>query len=86
MDPNLHQKQGINHLQRVLSYANFVSEDGKATVHLTSEDWHVVADTLFHMDTPKEMLPEAIDEYQLTNGNQVIELKTADYVIGVEII
>ncbi len=86
MDPNLHQKQGLNHIQRILSYANFVSEDGKATVHLTTEDWHVVSDTLFHMDTPKEMLPVEIVSYELTSGDQVIQLSTSELVIGVEII
>ncbi|NND71415.1 MAG: hypothetical protein HKN43_07535 [Rhodothermales bacterium] len=86
MDPNLHQKQGINHLNRVLNYANFVVEDGKATVHLTPEDWHVVADTLFHMETPREVLPDAISGFQLTAGNQIIELTTADCVIAIEMI
>jgi len=86
MDPNLHQKQGINHLNKVLNYAPFVAEDGKATVHLTVEDWHVVADTLFKMETPKEMLPDAIQEYRLTQQNRAIELTTDDYVIDVEMI
>jgi hypothetical protein len=86
MDPNLHQKQGINHLKKVLNYAPFVAEDGKATVHLTVEDWHVVADTLFKMETPKEMLPDAIQEYRLTQQNRAIELTTDDYVIDVEMI
>lgn len=84
MDPNLHQKQGINHLNRVLDYAPFVAEDGTAQVHLTQEDWWVVADTLFKMNTPMEMLPDAIEDYGLTNDNQTIQLKTADYVIDVE--
>ena len=86
MDPTLHQKQGINHLNRVLNYANFVVEDGLATVHLTPEDWHVVADTLFHMETPAEMLPAEIKEYKLTAGNQIIELTTPDHTIAVEMI
>ena len=86
MDPNLHQKQGINHLTKVLNYAPFVAEDGKATVHLTVEDWHVVADTLFHMDTPKELLPEAIQAYRLAEDNRVIELDTDAYAISVEMI
>ena len=86
MDPNLHQKQGINHLNKVLNYAPFVAEEGKATVHLTVEDWHVVADTLFKMETPKEMLPDAIKEYRLTQQNRAIELTTDDYVIDVEMI
>ncbi len=86
MDPNLHQKQAINHLNKVLNYAHFVAEDGKATVHLTPEDWHVVADALFHMNTPKAMLPEAINTYRLTQQNRAIELDTDDYVIAVEMI
>ncbi len=84
MDPNLHQKQGINHLNKVLSYAPFVAEAGKATVHLTAEDWHVVADTLFAMDTPREMLPAAIMDYGLANENQTITLKTVEYEIAVD--
>jgi hypothetical protein len=86
MDPNLHQKQGINHLNRVLGYAKFVTEDGVAAVHLTQEDWYVVADTLFKMDTPKDFLPEAIESYSLKNGNQTIELVTADARIDVDMI
>ncbi len=84
MDPNLHQQQAINHLNKVLSYAPFVAEDGKATVHLTVEDWHVVADALFHMDTPREMLPEAIHAYRLTRQDRTIELTTDDALIDVE--
>lgn len=85
MDPNLHQKQGINHLNKVLNYAPFVAEDGEAVVHLTQEDWHVVADTLFRMDTPKEMLPAAIQDYRL-GEDQMIVLDTADYLIKVDMI
>lgn len=84
MDPNLHQKQGINHLNRALSYAPFVAEGGQAQVHLTPEDWQVVADTLFRMETPKAMLPEAIEDYTLAKGNTAIELKTADCLISLE--
>lgn len=84
MDPNLHQKQGINHLNRVLSYADMVEEDGAAQVHLTREDWYVVADTLFTMQTPKEMLPEAIVGYELANENHTIRLTTNTLVIDVE--
>lgn len=86
MDPNLHQKQGINHLNRVLGYAPMVEEDGEATVHLTPEDWHVVADTLFHMETPDYMLPESIESYSLTNQNRTIELDTPDLRILVDMI
>lgn len=84
MDFNLHQKQGLNHLNRVLGYAPMVAEDGRAQVHLTFEDWHVVADTLFKMETPDGMLPDAIESYELTNQNQTIQLTTPDYVIDVE--
>jgi len=86
MDPNLHQKQGINHLNRVLGYAPMVAEDGEATVHLTPEDWHVVADTLFHMETPDSMLPESIESYELKNQNRTIELQTDDMTISVDMI
>lgn len=84
MEPNLHQSQGINHMNRVLAYARFVVEDGRATVHLTGEDWGVVADTLFHMDTPRELVPEAITAWRLVPGERAIELTTADAVIRVE--
>ena len=84
MDPTLHQKQGINHLNRVLQYAPMVAVEGTASVHLTTEDWHVVADTLFQMNTPGELLPGAINEYRLINDNRTIELVTDDYRIEVE--
>ena len=84
MDPNLHQQQGINHLARVLGYAPFVAEGGAATVHLTPEDWHVVADTLFAMETPRELLPDAITAYDLVGEHRTIRLTTADLVIDVE--
>ena len=84
MDPTLHQKQGINHLNRVLQYAPMVAIEGLATVHLTTEDWYVVADTLFQMNTPKELLPEMINEYRLVNDNRTIELVTDEYRIEVD--
>jgi len=83
MDPSLHQKQGINHLKKVLNYAPFVTENGQAEVHLTNEDWHVVADTLFQLQTPREMLPAAIEAFRLAENNTVIELKTADAIVSV---
>jgi hypothetical protein len=83
---NLHQIQGVNHLNKVLNYAPFVTENGKATVYLTAEDWHVVADTLFHMESPDGVLPEAIQSFKRKEGEQVIELTTADAVIDVEVV
>ncbi len=84
MDPNLHQKMGFHHLERVLGYSQFVAEDGRATVHLTQEDWQVVADVLFHMGTPREMLPEGIADYRLADNGRIIQLDTADCVIDID--
>jgi|GEM_PF-315406 len=81
MDLNLHQKMGVHHLTRVLNYAPFIAEGDRATVHLTPEDWQVVADTLFQMQTPTDMLPDAIEGYQLAHENTIIELKTSEYTI-----
>jgi hypothetical protein len=75
---------GIHHLSRALDYAPFVAAEGRAQVHLTSEDWHVVADTLFKLNTPRELLPEAIESYELTNEQTTIQLKTAGCVIDLE--
>ncbi|NNE36450.1 MAG: hypothetical protein HKN13_14535 [Rhodothermales bacterium] len=84
MDPNLHQQMGIHHLNRVLSYSQFVVEDGTARVHLTPEDWHVVADTLFQMETPREVLPAEILDYKLTDNNRIIELQTSNCTIEID--
>lgn len=86
MDPNLHVKQAVNHLNRVLDYAPMVAEEGKATVHLTQEDWRVVADALFKMNTPQEALPDTIQGYELVNQNRTIHLTTDDYDIDVEVV
>ena len=83
MDLNLHQRQGVNHLNRVLGYYPLIAEDGKATVHLTFEDWNVVADTLFRMETPREIVPEAITSYKLASDS-VMVLETNDCIIEVE--
>ena len=71
-------------MSRVLGYAPMVAEGGKATVHLTTEDWWVVADTLFKMDTPRDMLPDAIKDFKLVNENKAIEFTTDGLVITVE--
>ena len=83
---NKHIKQAINHLNRVLDYAPMVAEGRDATVYLTAQDWHVVADALFKMNTPDEALPDAIEDYGLANENQTITLTTPDYDIEVEIV
>ncbi len=85
MDLNLHQKQGINHLKRVLDYAPFVQQNGEATVHLTGEDWQVLADTLFAMQTPKSLLPEQIEEYRLSD-NRTIDLAIPGLLVHVDVI
>lgn len=78
---NLHLAQGVNHLNRVLNYAQLVAEEGRAIVYLTPEDWHVVLDTLFHMETPKEALPDEIEKYELTKDDLTIQLTTGEFVI-----
>ncbi|MFN3597294.1 MAG: hypothetical protein ACK41D_08490 [Rubricoccaceae bacterium] len=78
MDPGLHVKQAINHLNKVLAYYPYVAEDGRAVVALTPEDWGVVADALFRMDTPREVFPEAIRDYRVSDDGQAIVLATAD--------
>lgn len=73
-------------MNKVLGYAPMVAEDGKAEVFLTAKDWHVVADTLFHMETPREELPGAIEEFSRSEDGQTIELRTADLTIDVKMI
>lgn len=75
MDYNLHQQKGLEHLQKVIQYAPFVEENGHATVGLTQEDFQVLADTLFQMDTPKEMLPPMLHAYRFSEDGMAIELE-----------
>lgn len=84
MDPGLHVKQAINHLQKVLAYAPYVREGDRAVVALTPEDWHVVADALFRMDTPRSVFPDAIADFRMNEEERVIELDTAEGPIHVE--
>ena len=89
MDPdipaNKHIKMALNHLNRVLNYAPMVAEGRDATVHLTPQDWQVVADVLFKMDAD-DALPDEILEYGLSNENQTITLTTTDHDIDLEIV
>lgn len=84
MDPGLHVKQALNHLNKVLAYAPYVREGDRAVVALTPEDWQVVADAMFRMDTPREIFPDAIQDYHLIDNGRVIELSTAEGPIHVE--
>ncbi len=84
MDPGLHVKQAINHLDKVLAYYPYVQTGDTATVALTPEDWQVVADAMFRMDTPKAVFPDAIEDYTLSEDQRAIRLKTADCLITVE--
>lgn len=90
MDPdipaNKHIKMAVNHLNRVLQYAPMVADGRDANVHLTAQDWQVVADVLFKMDTPDDALPDAIEDYGLANENRTITLKTADYDINLDVV
>ena len=73
MDPGLHVKQAINHLNKVLAYYPYVADGGEATVALTPEDWGVVADAFFHMDTPPEVFPDAIVSYRMSDdGSEML--------------
>lgn len=78
MDPGLHVKQAINHLNKVLAYYPYVTEDGAATVALTPEDWGVVADALFYMDTPPEVFPAPITDYRRSDDGAEILLTVQD--------
>lgn len=73
-------------MNKVLGYAPLVAAGGTAEVFLTAEDWHVVADTLFHMDTPREEIPDAIQEFTRSEDGQTIHFKTADLAIDVRMI
>ena len=84
MDPGLHVKQAVNHINRILAYAPFVRDADNAVVALTPEDWQVVADAMFRMSTPKEVFPDAILDFRLSPDQQTIELDTADGPIVVE--
>ncbi len=84
MDPGLHVKQAINHLDKILAYYPYVTEGDRATVALTPEDWGVVADALFHMDTPPEVFPAALTGYRMADDQRTMELTTADCTITVE--
>jgi hypothetical protein len=83
---NKHLKQAVNHLEKVLEYAPMVAEGRAATVHLTPEDWQVVADALFNMETPDGIFPDAIQDYGLTDQNETITLTTDDYDIEIEVV
>lgn len=83
---NKHLKQAVNHLEKVLEYAPMVAEGRAATVHLTPEDWQVVADALFNMETPDGIFPDAIQDYGLTDQNETITLTTDDYDIEIAVV
>lgn len=89
MDPdipaNKHIKMAVKHLDRVLQYAPMVAEGRDATVHLTQQDWQVVADVLFKMEAD-DALPDAIQDYEFTDQNRVIALTTPDHDIRLEIV
>ncbi len=81
-----HLKQAVNHLEKVLDYAPMVAEGRDATVHLTAQDWQVVADALFNMEVPDKAFPDAIQTYGLTDENETITLTTDDYDIEIEVV
>ena len=85
MDPGLHVTQAINHLNKVIAYAPYVTEAGEATVALTPEDWGVVADAFFHMGTPAEVFPDAIAGYAMSDdGSEMLVTTTDDTLIRIQ--
>ena len=85
MDPGLHVKQAINHLNKVLAYYPYVAADGEATVALTPEDWGVVADAFFHMGTPPEVFPDAIAAYETSeDGAEMLVTVTDGTLIRIQ--
>ena len=82
MDPGLHVKQAINHLNKILQYVPYVLEEGDdgpvATVALTPEDWGVVADALFYMNQPKEVFPSELAAYRMDDTTGTIALTLED--------
>lgn len=78
MDPGLHVKQAINHLNKIIAYVPYVKKDGKATVALTPEDWQVTADALFYMNQPKTVFPDTIATYSLDEKEHIIRLTLDD--------
>ena len=62
MDPGLHVKQAINHLNKVMAYYPYVTEAGEATVALT----------------PEEVFPDAIEAYAMSGDGSEIELTVSD--------
>jgi hypothetical protein len=84
MDLNLHQKRGLDHLSRVLQYYPMVQDGDTSVVGLTDEDWHVLSDTLFNMDTPRDMIPAEVLDYRFSKDGTQIELQTANCLVIVE--
>lgn len=84
MDPSKHVQQAVNLLERVLQYAPMVRDDDEALVGLTEQDWYVVADLLFRMEVSEDTLPDAIEEYELSEDQRTITLSTDDGPIRVE--
>lgn len=78
MDPGLHVKQAINHLNKIIAYVPYVKKGDRATVALTPEDWQVTADALFYMNQPKAVFPDTIADYSLDEVEHVIRLTLDD--------
>lgn len=74
----------VTHLNKVLAYAPYVREGDEAVVALTPEDWQVVADAMFRMDTPPEAFPDAIRDYGLADNGRTIRLDVEGYAILIE--
>ena len=84
MDPGLHVKQAINHLEKILGYYPMVQEGDTAEVFLTPEDWQVVADAMFYMGQPKDVFPSAIQSYDLNEDDRKILLHVEGCTVEVD--
>ena len=84
MDQNLHISQAVQHIERILTYYSMVREGDKATVWLTFEDWQVLYDLLFRTENSREHVPEKISSFEMSEGEAVMLLETADCSIRVE--
>lgn len=80
MDLNLHQKKGLEHLHKILRYYPMVQEGAQAVVGLTREDWHVLCDTLFHMDIPRDQVPAQVTGWRFSEDGEQMVLEMVDGV------
>jgi len=77
MEPTLHQKQGLNLLERVLKFYPIMQEGNSSVVQLTEQDWLVLMD---FADNPEAqgLFPEQVSEMTVDRSRRTINIKTDD--------